>query len=345
FPKPVQTLGGYAGTGKTTVIKTLIERLPEFAVCAYTGKAANVLRTKGVQASTIHSLIYKATERTWYDEKGRRRTEVVFSLKAPGDVACAGFIVDEASMVDRAIYDDLLTYGRPIIFVGDHGQLEPVGSKFNLMSKPDVTLTQIHRNAGEIAQFAGFIRQGNHPGNWRRHRDYTGKRVQFLTLAQMAAGHCATDPDQTICAFNKTRVMINEIYREALGRKPDRPVKGDRVMCLQNHHGIGVFNGMQGIVKAVYADEMVFRSAGKVYRVRYVPEQFNRKQAPEGRDRNGRIPFDYCYAVTCHKAQGDEWDDVLVLEQRCPWLWDHKRWAYTAASRARKVLRWVVMDT
>src|SRR5262249_26544126 len=59
FPAPVQTLGGYAGAGKTTVVKHLKEELPGFAVCASTGKAAHVLRKKGVPASTIHSLIYK----------------------------------------------------------------------------------------------------------------------------------------------------------------------------------------------------------------------------------------------------------------------------------------------
>lgn len=56
--KPIQTLGGYAGTGKTTAIRTLLQRLPKFAVCAFTGKAAQVLVRKGIPAKTIHSLIY-----------------------------------------------------------------------------------------------------------------------------------------------------------------------------------------------------------------------------------------------------------------------------------------------
>ena len=53
-------LGGLAGTGKSTIVLHLHKALPNFAVCAFTGKAANVLRQKGVlTASTIHSLIYK----------------------------------------------------------------------------------------------------------------------------------------------------------------------------------------------------------------------------------------------------------------------------------------------
>jgi hypothetical protein len=51
----VQTLGGYAGTGKTTCLKALAAALPEFAVCAFTGKAAAVIRKRGADASTIHS--------------------------------------------------------------------------------------------------------------------------------------------------------------------------------------------------------------------------------------------------------------------------------------------------
>lgn len=338
FPKDVQTLGGYAGTGKTTVIKTLKARLPGFAVCAYTGKAANVLRVKGVPAIRIHSLIYRADERDVIDARGRRRTVVTFERRPPAEVACSGFLVDEASMVDRATYADLLSFGRPVLFVGDHGQLEPVsGDRFDLMASPDVTLETIHRNAGEIARFAEFVRKGNAPANWPRHRDYVGGRVRVLTLDRLDG---VPDPDAIICAFNATRVGLNRFVRDHYGLPPDRPAVGDRVMCLQNDHRLGLFNGMQGEFAAAVADEMVFRSGGEDYRVRFVPDRFNAAKAPEARDRTGRLPFDYCYAITCHKAQGDEWDDVLVLEQRCR-KWDHARWAYTAASRARRRLYWV----
>ena len=50
-------------------------------------------------------------------------------------------------------------------------------------------------------------------------------------------------------------------------------------------------------------------------------------------------PFDYAYCITAHKSQGDEFDSVLVLEQQCK-NWSHKRWAYTAASRAKNKLIW-----
>jgi exodeoxyribonuclease-5 len=344
FPRPVRTLGGYAGTGKSTVVAVLRRLLRGFAVCAFTGKAANVLRNKGVPASTIHSLIYRAEEVAWVDDGGRRLTSATFRPKLPRDVPCRGFIVDEASMVGRRLHDDLCSYGRPLIFVGVHGQLESVGdSGFGLLLRPDVTLETVHRNAGEVAHFADFVRRGYNPANWREHRLCSRDAVRFQTLADLGEGFDRA-PDQCICAFNFTRLLFNRLMREHRGYPADRPVKGDRVMCLQNDHRLGVFNGMQGDVIAVSADQMVFRSAGKDYRVRFIPEAFNGQTRAGGRDRGGRLPFDYAYCVTCHKAQGDEWDNVLVFEQRCR-RWDHARWAYTAASRARRRLIWVTMGT
>jgi exodeoxyribonuclease-5 len=336
----VQTLGGYGGTGKTTVIRALRERLPGFAVCAFTGKAANVLRGKGLDdASTIHSLIYKPHEATYRDKEGRLHTRVMFELR--DNVDCRGFIVDEASMVSRGIYEDLRSFDRPLILVGDHGQLPPVShDAFNPMLNPDLTLETVHRNAGEIAHFADFIRRGNPAVEWKRHPKHTGRAVRFTTLREMEEPDWLDDEFQVICAFNKTRVEVNKAARRALGRTGSRPVPDDRVMCLQNDHDQGLFNGMQGVVVSEDKGDMIFEACGRQYKVEYVPEQFHNEQRPEGRDPSGRVPFDFAYCVTCHKAQGDEWDHVVVIEQKCK-HWEHARWAYTAASRARKRLTWV----
>jgi exodeoxyribonuclease-5 len=215
---------------------------------------------------------------------------------------------------------------------------------------PPKPLETIHRNAGEIARFAAFVRTGGRPLDWKVQPGYTGEQVRFLPLAAVQA---EGEPGQIICAFNQTRVLLNKAARRRRGYPPDRPVVKDRVMCLQNDHALGVYNGMQGHVKSIRpraaagadaaaraaADVMLFNSGGTNYWVRFAPEQFHALRRPERRLR-GRLPFDYCYAITCHKAQGDEWDDVVVLEQRCP-KWDHSRWCYTAASRARQRLTWV----
>ncbi len=349
FPTQVQRLGGLAGCGKSTLVSFLLSKLPGFAVCAYTGKAANVLRRKGVsKANTIHSTIYVTERVVEKDDNGnivdvefvrRQRTREEMS----GILKVQGFIVDEASMVPRDIHDHLCSYKLPIIYIGDHGQLEPIGDgKFNIMSTPDVTLETIHRNAGEIAWFAGYLREGGNPRLWYKHKKYTGKAVRVITPAEMNNDDY-TKYDQIICAFNATRVAINQVVRDDLEYPEDRPIIGDRVMCLQNDKKIGVFNGMQGIVRAVnyYDETLQFHADGKTFNVRYDPEAFNKEKRNQMTD-EGIVPFDYSYCVTCHKMQGDEADHVLVLEQKCK-AWDHRRWAYTAASRAKQSLTWVVM--
>lgn len=329
FPKDTLKIGGLAGTGKSTLIKHLIELLPRFAVCAFTGKAANVLRKKGIPAKTIHSLIYKAYTD---DEK-----KVYFSIA--GSLDFDGVIVDEASMVSENLCRDLKSFGKPIIFVGDHGQLEPVGDKFNLMSDPDYRLETIHRNAGEIAHFAEYIRNGYKPSSWEIRKG-VGEKIKFVP--KFSYKTVAPSVDQVICAYNKTRAEVNNIVRSDMGRGIG-PEAGDKVMCLRNDTTKGLFNGMQGEISAIYHNDiMTFESDDHSVDVPFERSVFNQVKYDFKHDRDSPLPFDYSYAVTAHKAQGDEFDSVLVLEQKCD-LWDHRRWAYTAASRAREMLYWCEM--
>ena len=326
--KPVQVVSGYAGTGKSTLIRHLSELLPNFAVCAFTGKAANVLRGKGIQAKTIHSLIYRATK-----DEGK----VYFSLA--NSIDAAGVIVDEASMVSEYLHRDLKSFGKPLIFVGDHGQLEPIGDKFNIMSQPDYVLETIHRNAGEIAHFAEYIRKGYKPASWEI-RNGPGKKIKFVS--KFGYESVASDVDQVICAYNKTRAEVNRLVRSGMGRGLG-PEEGDRVICLRNNSGLGLFNGMQGTIERIYPEDyMLFESNENSFEIAFDRSVFNQVKHEFDGDRDSPMPFDYSYCVTAHKAQGSEYDSVLVLEQKCD-LWDHRRWAYTAASRAREKLFWCGM--
>lgn len=323
-----QTLGGYAGTGKTTLIKYLVKFFPSFGVAAYTGKAANVLRKKGIMASTIHSRIYKP-----YFDYG----SVYFDLT--DDPACDGFIIDEASMVSSEIYEDLSTFNLPMIFIGDHGQLEPIDSSFNLMEKPDYCLEEIHRNAGDIARFAEHVRKGLAPRGFRCKDD----TVEFLGSRDLD-DELLTTVDQVICAFNKTRVETNTRIRKALGYTSLVEV-GEKIMCLRNNRSRGLFNGMQGRVLRLYNGKnnrrmMDFEADGVVYEeIWYDDSQFGQESYKMKHGKDTANPFDYGPCITGHKAQGDEWEKVLVLEQKCK-RWDHKRWAYTTASRPKQKLYW-----
>ena len=323
--KQVQSLGGLAGTGKTTLVSYLSKQLPDYAFCAFTGKAADVLRTKGVLASTIHSLIYTPT-----DEKDKYGSPI-FERKY--DIACKGIIVDEASMVGRNVYHDLISYDLPVIFVGDHGQLEPVGEDMYLMANPDYKLETVHRNAGDIAKFAHHLRMGQRPIDYE-HCD----AVKIVKKSQ--CGSLLLDADQIICAFNATRVSINKYVRQLKGLPEDFPIAGDRVISLLNSRKYGIYNGTQGIIRTINSRTLTLK--GNKYTIQYNPSTFLQEKI----EKTGMMrehPFDYAYAITCHKAQGSEWDKLLVLEQYCS-KWDHKRWTYTAASRAKKELIWVIPD-
>lgn len=343
--KEVATLGGYAGTGKTRVLSHLHRALPRWATVAYTGKAAHILRSKGLPGNTIHGTIYRGVY-----ENGRR---VRWELLSPFELwSVEGFLIDEASMVGRDVLRDLLSYKKPIIAVGDHGQLPPVGDDAGLMREPDVTLEHVHRNAGPIAKFAEHLRTGGHPGRWRYEGDDPAARTR-VAVVRTPPEKSLLAADQIICAFNKTRVAINRKVRRLLAQAgllaaadDDVPVHDDRVMCLRNNAEELLFNGQQGrVVDGVGDGWFRFLPDGNTdpQPVAYLPESFNqeRREADLPPDRQGRMPFDFCYAITCHKAQGDEWDKVIVFDQECG-AWDMARWRYTAASRARQALIWVV---
>src|ERR1017187_3379494 len=146
FSKKIQVLSGFAGTGKSFLINYLVHNhLPNFSVCSYTGKAAHMLRRKGVlNASTIHSLIYLPLLENGKMKLDKNGNPIFVLNPFP---MFEGIIIDEASMVSKEIYEDLCSFNVPLIFVGDHGQLEPIGETINLMKKPDYCLETIHRNA------------------------------------------------------------------------------------------------------------------------------------------------------------------------------------------------------
>ena len=334
----INSVGGYAGTGKTTTLKVLTDVLHRkglnFAACSFTGKATNVLRKKGINADTIHGTIY-----TPYKNEDN---ETIWHLSHKSDIVgrgIDGFIVDEASMVSKEIHDDLKSFGLPIIYVGDHGQLEPIGTQFNLMKNPKYKLETVHRNAGEIAFFAEHLRKGN-PA-----RTFQGaKQVQIVKESAIEDRHLAS-VDQIICAFNKTRVKINERIRIFKKIQYTYLAKGEKVICLRNSRPLGLFNGMQGVVTKIHKNERFdFVSDNELFEnIHFDEDQFG-KESNQFDFSQTANPFDYAYAITAHKSQGDEFGNVIAYEQRCD-KWDHVRWSYTVASRAKLGLIWVSYET
>ena len=190
-------LFGYAGTGKTTLANHIAEQADgEVKFAAFTGKAASVMRGKGCRgASTIHSLIYRARE------SGEEVPNFDLWDEAPASKA-ALIIIDECSMVDAELGRDLLSFGVPLLVLGDPAQLPPIqGGGFFTEAEPDVMLTEVHRQAegNPIIRLSMDIRAGEYlePGRYgetevvAQRRSRSGARAQGRSGAGRPQRHAA----------------------------------------------------------------------------------------------------------------------------------------------------------
>lgn len=326
------TVGGYAGTGKTTLIAHLIGGWEDVAVVALCGKAAHVLRQKGVEAQTVHSLIYLPFENAEGKICYRKRDY----LK---DVST--IIVDEASMIDHLLHQDLLSFGIPILWVGDHGQLEPVGGQTNLMANPTLRLEHIHRQAADnpILRLAHAFREGRATPFWE---DPKGR----LTLTDSSYFDKFVCPErQIICGYNKTRHRVNKKVREQLNRT-DLVEPGEKLICLRNSKRHGVFNGQQFTVVGILGETR------RIIEVEVETDDYQSMTLPLLKKQFGVevlkdykpkdvVLADYGYCITAHKSQGSEYSSVLAIEELAP-AWNPKRWRYTVATRAKEQLIYCV---
>ena len=345
--QPITVLTGYAGTGKSSTITALISRLglkkSEVAYCAYTGCAAMVLKRKGIQAQTIHHLIYNT-------RKDNRTGKLYSILKYELDRDYKLIVIDEGSFVGEKIMEDLLTFKVPIIMMGDEGQLPPPIDKINkYMLKPDVRLTKIFRqkDGNSIIEFANNMRKGLFSFN------YDDNFVKCLSNYNLSVCLWA---DQILCCTNKNKTEINKAIREYKGFKSQIPEVGDKLMCLKNNwynlpisgENYELVNGMTG-----YVEEVIDATFSPYYNTMKIlfSLEFDRSIVykttidlnpfldKEPMDIKGIDSFDFGYACTIHKAQGAQWEKVLVIGKNG--FGDKKKLYYTAATRAEKKLVWV----
>lgn len=362
--RPMTRIGGYAGTGKTTLIHAINAAVggSHFGItCAYTGKAACELRFKGVRgACTIHSVIYRPHEEIEIDPKTKKERIVIKYGRIPEDQLTAQFfIIDEASMVGKEILDDLVSFKRPIIAIGDPGQLPPISKHdVNLMAEPDFVLNEIHRQAegSGIVQLATEIRTG--PTSFAM--ELPALELDDVSVIGKHEATCVRDADVFICGFNKTRHNINHKVRRR-SKLTGVITVGERIIALANDQQRGVFNGLMGTVEeiietatrtlyprgedevevTIYRCSMMWDGEEKAREIWISGASFGSdvenslKIAHFG---SGLVLADYGYAITAHKAQGSQWDRVVVINEAWPKAWCQKRWLYTAATRAAKSL-------
>lgn len=334
--KQIFRVFGYAGTGKTTLARHFAENIDgDVCYAAFTGKAALMMRKNGCEdARTIHSLIYIA-------EPDNDTGEVFFRLnKGTSPLSDASLlIVDECSMVDEPLAKDLLSFGKPILVLGDPAQLPPVaGAGYFTEAKPDIMLTEIHRQAAEnpIIYLATEVRQGMYPD----HGDYGSCRI-----IKKATSQDALDADQIICGRNVTRHDLNKKVRKLLKMNEEYPIIKDKLICLKNDRDRAIFNGGMFTVEQVLTSK--FKSSFLHMRLQSDDEDalptmvkvhksfFNDEvSTPDWKMLKGSQEFDYGYAITCHKSQGSQWEDVLIYDESWCFRDMWQRWLYTAITRA-----------
>lgn len=371
--KPVIKLAGYAGTGKSVVaglLGAIFEDMGlKVAYCAPTGKASGVLkRSLAANAlnpsyiGTIHRMLYRPV----FDAHGG-----LVGMEKQERLDYQLIVVDEASMVHELLAADLESFGIPILYIGDHGQLPPVGEDVGLMATPDYRLERVRRQAlsNPIVALSFLLRQG---GDWRKYVAEVSKksdaisRVDAWSYMDYILSYFPPDfvkrpmgEDPLLIAHtNVQRSELNAAVR--IGLQTDKVVvPGERIIVLKNAYlnGALIANGFRGQVTTMaynrshhhVAANIVFPDEGlgldQTQMNRY---QFGRsatfkqldeiKGDPRAWDEVGML-CDYGYALTCHKAQGSQADHVIVRMDRGRMTDDEwRRWSYTAATRAQSKL-------
>lgn len=344
-------LAGYAGVGKTTIAKMAEEEIRNrrggwLSVCvgAYTGKAANVLRKKGNHgASTIHSMIYVPKD------EGGKTVWVLGGESAPASMADL-IVLDEVSMVDEKMANDVRSFKKKILVMGDPAQLPPVGGAGAFLARdPDAFLTEIHRQAAEspILRIATMLRQGQMPADG----DY-GDGVIVGPLTGASAELVYRPETQAVVALNRVRMTINKQIRLRRGFGGELPLAGERVMCCRNNRDLAIFNGGLGeattdarqlidglnIRMSVQMEDVTNELKMLPMNPALFAMHFDQTVAKPEHLSKGIELFDWGYTLTAHKAQGSEFDDVTIIDDAGAFRADQWKWRYTAVTRASERL-------
>jgi ATP-dependent exoDNAse (exonuclease V) alpha subunit len=338
-------LFGYAGTGKTTLAKHIAKDVNgKVLFAAFTGKAALVMRSKGCTgAATIHSTIYQAID--------TGKEEPLFELWHDGPASKAKLIViDECSMVDAELGGDLLSFGAPVLVLGDPAQLPPVqGGGFFTEAEPNAMLTEVHRQAQDdpIVRLSMEVRAGQRPRPVRLGLTEVVERRAFEPQR-------ALETDQMLVGRNLTRRAYNARLRERRGLTDPLPVAGDKLVCLRNNRRKKLFNGSLWLVEECRGSRV------RPMKLRLTPEDgIDRREVkthvrPEcflggieeidWEFRKRCDEFDFGYVLTVHKAQGSQWNDVVLFDESFAFRENRERWLYTGITRAAKRLTLVLPD-
>ena len=321
-------ISGYAGCGKTYTAKQIPKMLgiPMYKVAFLTptGKASRVLHES---AQTIHSFMYDC-EMCEYTKK------LVCTKKLGMNHTARLLIVDEISMVNEMLLADLMSLNIPIIGLGDPAQLPPVTGENDILNNPDVFLTKVWRNDGGILELSKDIREGNEIK--RQYNDVVFGRYIINDLKRI------TDDTVVITKFNKTRQSINKLIRERVKKYTDLLEIGEKLIVLKNNRDTGLMNGSVVTIKRIINIDLrmgvanIYTDSGNI--IIDLDILTGKETQPKRYDKmEGIHDVDYAYAITCHKSQGSEFEQVMVINEGTGFD-NHDKWLYTAVTRAKKKL-------
>jgi len=344
---------GAAGTGKTSVLHAANDLLHltgrQVLQVALSGKAAQrLVQQTNQDAYTIESLLAKVAASPQMLD--------LYDLPV--------LFVDEASMVDLSLMYRILKVfeGRPlkIVAIGDRGQLPPIGPGlvFHKMIEssafPVVELKTNYRtiSGSTIPEIAEIIRNG---GTFRTSKDVilvelgTGKDVAKEAIEQYLQHYQDGETVQIISATKRVMAQANRRLQAKLlenapvvPRAPEFRI-GDRVIYRRNDRLVGLVNGSMGVVVPADGDQVVVDFKTNEMAPADIVIEFEN----EGRtslllsqvrsSREGEWYLQHAYAITCHQAQGSEFNCVIVALEKLQLL--DRSWLYTATTRAmRKVI-------
>ena len=371
--KPIFVIAGVAGSGKSTLLKFIIDELnlqpDNIAFTAYTGMAANVLIRKGHKATTIHKLIYDVVK-VKNEKTGILETKFKLKERLPENIKL--IVVDEVSMVSEKMMNELMSFGLPILALGDPFQLPPIMNNMcKALDTPDGMLNEPLRQAldNPIIWFSNQLRHKIMPA-YGQHGD-----TVHMYHRNSFPEELLINADQILAGKNDTVKSLNTYYRTyILGKKSIYPTNGEKLICLKNNWDLFIsennienflVNGLMGYIdntklkpktktfsvdfmptyfdktsfKEILGDALLFNDSGckddKYIQNNYPEVYLMRKPYMLSQTKINK--FDFGYTITVYKSQGSEFNNVLYYDEmlRRDLYYQH---FYTAVTRAKETL-------
>lgn len=285
-----------------------------------------------------------------------------FSINVEADVRYKKLIiVDEASMVDESMAEDILSFNIPVLAIGDKGQLPPVEGDWGFLTdKSDFALTEIHRQAADnpIIWLATLARKGKALP--------LGDHGDGVRVVRRSDDDATLDIDRelmVICGTHKKRWTLTNKIRKAAGYQCEGPEEGEPlIICKNSKKDLTLINGdfvesasdIEELTHGRPAFSMKIRQETGDLKNVYVYQglfETHKLKKKGGSTCDPKTAFktqgqsehlDFGHAITCHKSQGSQWDEVVLHDEGNVFREASARWRYTGITRAAKRLTVVV---